>query len=56
MEPSVSFENLRGFLGDHLDRSEDWLEGWLSALLLVEAIDTYQAERLEDWWNERRSP
>ena len=43
---------VRDFLQDHLHQSDDWFAGFVQGLLLVEALDTYQIERLEDWWNE----
>ena len=45
---------VRDYLQDHLTESDDWFNGLVQGLLLAEALDTYQVERLEDWWNERR--
>lgn len=50
MTPDV----VRRFLEDHLDRPDSWFEGLMQGLLLGETLDTYQVERLEEWWQEVR--
>ena len=47
---------VRTFMKDHLHESDDWFQGLTQGLLLTELIDTYQVERLEDWWVETRGP
>lgn len=45
---------VRDYLADHLEETDDWFAGFVQGLLLAEVLDTYQVERLEDWWNEQR--
>jgi hypothetical protein len=45
---------VREFLGDHLQESDDWFNGLAQGLLQSAALDTYQVERLEEWWVQRR--
>jgi hypothetical protein len=46
---------IREFLADYLHQSDDWFQGFVQGLLLTEMVDTYQIERIEEWWLDQRS-
>jgi len=50
----VTPDSVRAYLADHLHQADDWFNGVAQGLLLAGALDTYQVERLEDWWAESR--
>lgn len=45
---------VREFLQDHLHQPDDWFFGLTQGLLLSGALDSYQIERLEEWWFEHK--
>ncbi len=45
---------VREFLADHLHQEDSWFFGLTQGLLLSGALDSYQIERLEEWWSEHK--
>lgn len=45
---------VRAFLQDHLHQPDDWFFGLTQGLLLAGSLDSYQIERLEEWWFEHK--
>ncbi len=50
----LDIATIREFLEQNSFETTDWFRGFTQGLILAEVMDTYEVERLEDYWNDLR--